>query len=95
MKLKIQNAEQEYDLSSGDELSKALDAGNSPILFGCRTGICGTCLVEVIEGSAVDKEPNADEQEFLEIVSDGKAPYRLACQMRMHNDCTLKYIGKK
>ncbi|MBW4562415.1 MAG: 2Fe-2S iron-sulfur cluster binding domain-containing protein [Mojavia pulchra JT2-VF2] len=29
-------------------LSEHLTIQNSPVLFGCRTGICGTCLVEVI-----------------------------------------------
>ncbi|MBC6436085.1 2Fe-2S iron-sulfur cluster binding domain-containing protein, partial [Nostoc sp. HG1] len=28
-------------------LSEHLTIQNSPVLFGCRTGICGTCLVEV------------------------------------------------
>jgi ferredoxin len=95
MKLKIMNDDQEHELEEGAELSKALNAVNSPILFGCRTGICGTCLVEVMDGSELDKKSNEDEKELLDIISDGQAPYRLACQMRMNNDCTLKYIGKK
>ena len=28
------------------ELSRELDVSNSPLLFGCRTGVCGTCAVE-------------------------------------------------
>lgn len=30
-----------------DPLLECLTVQNSPVLFGCRTGICDTCLVEV------------------------------------------------
>ena len=34
-------------LNKGDNLSEQLTVQNSPVLFGCRTGICATCLSEV------------------------------------------------
>lgn len=95
MKLKIENNNQEYEIEPNSELSKALDAKNSPLLFGCRTGICGTCLVEVIEGEAHDFKPNPDELDLLEIIAENNPKARLACQMRIKNDLHLKYIGKK
>lgn len=95
MKLKILGHDQEYNFDEGAELSKVLDASNSPLLFGCRTGICGTCLVRVEEGSERDLTPGDDEAEFLEIVDEGEGRLRLACQMKLSNDLVLKYIGKK
>ena len=34
-------------LPAGAKLSEELTIINSPVLFGCRTGICGTCLVQI------------------------------------------------
>lgn len=55
-----------------------LTAQNSPVLFGCRTGICGTCLVTVTGQVA---PPDADEQEMLEVLAPGIPNARLACQI--------------
>lgn len=99
MKLKIagkdKNQDQEFLFEKETDLARVLDASNAPILFGCRTGICGTCLVEVIEGEEHDFSPNSEEQELLEIIADQAKHPRLACQMKIKNNLTLKYIGKK
>jgi ferredoxin len=67
-------------VSEGMSLSEELDASNSPLLFGCRTGICGTCIVEV-EGDL--PPPGEDEQEILEIYAEDNPKARLACQVDM------------
>jgi ferredoxin len=67
-------------VSEGPSLSEELDASNSPLLFGCRTGICGTCVVEV-EGDL--PPPDEDEQEILEIYAEDNPKARLACQVNM------------
>ena len=91
--LTITNSEITLEVSKDRELSRELDATNSPILFGCRTGICGTCLVVIEEGEENTNDADADELEFLEIVSeDPKA--RLACKMTCQGPVKLKYIGK-
>lgn len=95
MKLKIANNNQDYEIPENSELAKALDAKNSPLLFGCRTGICGTCLIEVIDGAPDDYLPTDDEVDLLEIIAENNPKARLACQMRMKRDLHIKYIGKK
>ena len=77
-------------LEAGVRLSTELTAVNSPILFGCRSGICGTCLVEVESGS-ID-EPEADEKEALEIFAPGNPKARLACQLHLTGDLCLRKI---
>lgn len=59
-------------------LAEHLTALNSPVLFGCRTGICGTCLVRA-EGAV--EPPDEDEREVLDIYAHGDASARLACQL--------------
>jgi ferredoxin len=75
-------------------LSEQLDIHNSPVLFGCRTGICGTCLVKVeLSGLGQLCQPDADEREMLEVYSAGCKNARLACQIRL--SCDLKLTPLK
>lgn len=76
-------------LGAGSELSAELTVENSPMLFGCRTGICGTCLCEA-EG---DVPPaGADEAEVLALLAAGRPRARLACQIRLVADVALRRI---
>jgi len=79
------------ELAEGAALSEHLDVGNSPLLFGCRTGICGTCLVRV---AGVLPPPSDDEKELLEMLAPGDAQARLACQLKLVGDITLGPSGE-
>ncbi|MGL5080367.1 MAG: 2Fe-2S iron-sulfur cluster-binding protein [Microcoleaceae cyanobacterium] len=73
-------------------LSEHLTIQNSPVLFGCRTGVCGIC-VAVIQG----KIPlaNVAEQEILEVIAPGNSQIRLACQIDLTHDIEITpYIEK-
>lgn len=91
--LTIENNGQVMEIEENNLLSKELDASNSPILFGCRTGICGTCLLTVVEGSENTNEASEDEKEFLEIVTDDPNA-RLGCLLSLHGPVKIKYLGK-
>lgn len=62
-----------------ENLSEHLDACNSPILFGCRSGLCGTCLIDVVSGEV--PPPCQEECQALEIYAPGNPSARLACQI--------------
>jgi ferredoxin len=82
-------------LEGGAILSEHLTIGNSPVLFGCRTGICGTCLMEVLaQENGELSEPSDDEKELLDIVAPDNAKARLACQIALCADITIHYLGK-
>jgi ferredoxin len=84
----------EISLICGSVLSEHLTIENSPVLFGCRAGICGTCLIEVVEernGKLI--APAADEIELLEIIAPDLGRARLACQIALRADIKIKYIG--
>ena len=67
---------------AGIELSTVLDVDNSPILFGCRTGICGTCLIEVLDQTeGALPPPNELEAESLDLYAPLNPKARLACQL--------------
>lgn len=67
-------------------LSIALTLQNSPILFGCRTGICGTCLVSAT-GELLP--PTSEEKEVLSILAPQNPAARLACQIHATGDLSL------
>lgn len=81
------------DLPAGSELRFCLGLANSPVLFGCRTGLCATCLVEVSAVRGELRAPDAEEREILEVYAPGNPLARLACQLRAEADMRLRYIG--
>ena len=82
-------------LERGAVLSENLSISNSPVLFGCRTGICGTCLIDVLEQNNGELRPPSDEEkELLDIVAPDDPRARLACQIAVCADITIHYLGK-
>ncbi len=69
-----------------ENLANHLTVQNSPILFGCRTGICGTCI-SLIEGEI--SPPTPEEQEVLELLAPANTQVRLACQVDLTNDIAI------
>jgi ferredoxin len=75
------------ELPPAAALAEALTTVNSPVMFGCRTGLCGTCVVRLAGG---DPDPaSADEAEVLELYAPDHADARLACQLRLRADADL------
>ena len=82
-------------LSRGMNLSEHLTIENSPVLFGCRTGICGTCRIgiEVLNGGRLNP-PGEDETNLLDIICPGNPTARLACQINITADIKIALIFK-
>jgi ferredoxin len=74
------------DVPAHDNLANHLTVQNSAILFGCRTGICGTCL-SLVQGEI--PPPTAEEREVLEILAPGYSQARLACQVDVTDDIAI------
>lgn len=66
---------------------------NSPVLFGCRSGLCGTCLIEVeAAGAAPLDPPDAAEAEALAIYAPDNPRARLACQLPLTANIRIRKI---
>jgi ferredoxin len=72
-------------------LAEQLTMQNSPVLFGCRTGICGTCLVTVIGDLS---PPDAAEQEMLDLLAPGNPQARLACQLDVVGEIAIAPLAE-
>ena len=80
------------NLPLGANLSENLTVLNSPLLFGCRTGVCGTCLVQIEQGCETLKPAESEEREALSIYAPGNPNARLACQIFLDSDIALTKI---
>ncbi|MBW4507375.1 MAG: (2Fe-2S)-binding protein [Scytonematopsis contorta HA4267-MV1] len=76
-------------LSKNENISEYLTVQNSPVLFGCRTGICGTCIV-VVNGDI--PPPTEEEKEILEIFAPENSQVRLACQLKLTSDIEITLL---
>jgi len=66
----------EIEVSDGDFIKDAAEQLGVP--FGCRNGLCGTCMVDIEEG-----EENLSELTQEEIDMDRDRTHRLACQCKI------------
>ncbi|PLX46068.1 MAG: ferredoxin [Hyphomicrobiales bacterium] len=64
------------------EISEKVGAG---IIYGCREGDCGTCLMTVVEGAEHLSEPTALEDRVLKENMAGKN-MRCACQAQVADE---------
>lgn len=79
----------------GTNLSEFLTPCNSPVLFGCRAGICGTCLIEVETLNGGVLEPASDEEKsVIDMFCSLNNKARLACQIRLNADLLIKTVRK-
>lgn len=74
------------ELKCHESLTEHLTTKNSPVLFGCRTGLCGTCLVEIIGDIP---PPTEEEKEVLEILAPDNPNARLACKIDLVENITI------
>ena len=69
------------------EISEKIGAG---IVYGCREGDCGTCIVKVMKGWGNLSEPSVLEDKILRDNMAGKHN-RLACQAQvLGGDISIK-----
>lgn len=80
------------ELPNFASLSLNLDVHNSPLLFGCRSGLCGTCLVEV-DADVPLLPPDAGESETLDLYAPGNPRARLACQLVLSANVRIRKLG--
>lgn len=67
------------------EISEKVGAG---IVYGCREGDCGTCMMKVEEGWENLSTPTIIEDKVLKDNLAGRH-YRLACQAQIIGDVTV------
>ena len=62
---------------------------DTSILFGCRDGACGACMIKVINGAENLSKMEDHEKDFLETMA-AEPDERLACQCKVKGDVTIE-----
>lgn len=85
-KLIFEDNQEEFDLPDGASIIEPCEQAGVP--FACTEGVCGTCVVEVVDGMENLSEFNQAEADFL----GEQDKERLACQCRILGGCVkLKF----
>ena len=77
-KIKFKHSQEEIELENGAEIAETCEEAGVP--FACTEGVCGTCVIEVLEGNENLTEPSQEEVDFL---GDDCSEERLACQCKI------------
>jgi len=76
----------------GTPLLEICEENAAPVPFGCTNGVCGTCVVIIEDGHANVNELEDDEESTLEVTTDAEGA-RLACQLVVNGDITVRALG--
>lgn len=77
-KLIFENNDEEVTIPDNTPIAETCEEQGVP--FACTEGVCGTCVIEVIEGHSNLTEPTQEEKDFL---GDSCCDERLACQCKI------------
>lgn len=88
-KVTIVTDDKTIDVPEGYALIDMCEDYETSILFGCRDGACGACMVRVLEGAENLSPMQDDERDFLETMA-AEPNERLACQCKVRGDVKLE-----
>lgn len=89
-KVHISGSGETIALPHNAHLSDAAELQVSGLVFGCRAGACGICVIEVLDGLQNLSEAEEGETWFLESLGHPEPGKRLACQCRLRGDVTIR-----
>ena len=88
-KVEITTDDMSIEVKDGYALIDMCEDHDTSILFGCRDGACGACMVKVISGADKLSPMQDDEKDFLETMA-AEPDERLACQCKVYGDVKLE-----
>lgn len=89
----IQPSSELVELPRNSILTALEEVQDRVIPFGCRSGACGSCAIEVLEGISNLTTADDTERSFLTVLGYPEERYRLACQCRLKGDITIRPVG--
>lgn len=88
-KITFEDIEQTVNVPAGTRVIEVSEKIGAGIIYGCREGDCGTCIMEVTEGWNNLTTPSVLEEKVLKENMAGRHN-RLACQAQILGDCKVK-----
>lgn len=87
--LKIKTDRKDIEVSENAAIIDVCESLDTSILFGCRDGACGACMIRVLENPQNLSPMEENERDFLETMA-ARDDERLACQCRVLGDVTIE-----
>ena len=88
-KVKITTDKLTIDVPTNYPMIDMCEDHDTSILFGCRDGACGACIIRVKKGKDNITPMQDDERDFLETMA-AEEDERLACQCRVKGDIEIE-----
>ena len=88
-KLFIKTDKKTLEVQENEAIIDACENVDTSILFGCRDGACGACMIRVLESPQNLSPMGEHEKDFLETMA-ARENERLACQCRVLGDVTIE-----
>jgi ferredoxin len=87
--LTIKTDKKSLTVDQGSAIIDVCEHHDTSILFGCRDGACGACMVKVLDNPGNLSPMEDHERDFLETMA-AREDERLACQCRVLGDVTIE-----
>ncbi len=85
-KIIFDHSGEEVEVQDGEAIASACESAGVP--FACTEGVCGTCVIEVVDGKENLSPFTQEEKDFL----GDQDKERLACQCKHLGGCVkLKF----
>ena len=88
-KVEITTDKMEIEVDDDYPMIDMCDDYDTSILFGCRDGACGACMIKVLEGADNLSPKKEHESDFLETMA-AEDDERLACQCRVRGNVRIE-----
>ena len=88
-KLLIKTDNKTIEVEKGSSIIDVCENEETSILFGCRDGACGACMIRVLENPQNLSTMEDHERDFLETMA-ARDDERLACQCKVLGDVTVE-----
>jgi ferredoxin len=81
------------ELPQNSALTDLDEVQETVIPFGCRSGACGACVIEVLVGTQSLTKADDAERAFLVTLGYSGERFRLACQCRLQGDIIIQTVN--
>lgn len=87
--LTIKTDKKSINVPVGAKIIEVCETEETSILFGCRDGACGACMIRVLENPQHLSPMEEHERDFLETMA-ARDDERLACQCKVLGDVVVE-----
>ena len=88
-KVKLHSTGEEVEVSAGTSLKDVTKEHSWPMAYGCEDGMCGTCIVKIVEGMENLSPIEEKEKQTLSVMGMDDGTHRLCCQCIVNGDITI------